>query len=824
MNDAVLTKPGAYAQVRIREPAGERTLGPELSIGGEGADVVVPGTKGGAALYIRRRQAVWIAEAAAGAPVRFDGRPLAGARDLRRGDVLAVGDAHVVVADLTRTLLRLEVCHLVGNATIAPMGALTAPALEREDEDVEITAARVSAADAAAPAIAADRVAAIPAVARGGRQWGRRIAPAAVVLVLLAFLALVSLMEPVALDMQPGDADVSTPGTWLSLHVGDRVFVLPGSHVIRAKREGYRPAQARVVVRDGDPASVRLRLAKLPGTLHVDTGGIAAEVSIDGVPSGRAPGDISVEAGRRTITLRAPRYLDYVTDLEIEGAGARQELHAQLRPAWGTLRITTNPPGARVSIDGKERGTAPAALEVMSGVRRVEVAAPGLKTWTSTVIIKAGETLELGPITLGQPDMRLTVRSKPSGAEVSVAGTYRGRTPVSVDVPAGASHEVVVSLPGHRSWMRTVFAEPGRRTTLDAVLEPILARVTIDGEPADAELFVDGAARGRTPQSLELTTAEHRIEVRKAGFQPFTTTVTPASGLERKIHYRLTPSDRGAALMQSAPTITTKTGYVLRLVPGGTFTSGSERREQGRRQNEGQRRVTLKRPFYIGVTEVTNGEFRKFRAGHTSGYAGKQTLDLDRHPVVRVTWEDAVEFCNWLSEREGLPPAYERRNGRYVLKRPVTTGYRLPTEAEWEYAARYAGPDRFLRFGWGDALPIEPQSGNIAGAEAADSAQTMLDSYRDDYPYVAPVGKFRPNALGLHDMAGNVSEWVNDYYLSFVDSTTVTDPLGPEEGTLHVVRGANWQSAAISELRLAWRDGADDASHTLGFRLARYAE
>ena len=102
--------------------------------------------------------------------------------------------------------------------------------------------------------------------------------------------------------------------------------------------------------------------------------------------------------------------------------------------------------------------------------------------------------------------------------------------------------------------------------------------------------------------------------------------------------------------------------------------------------------------------------------------------------------------------------------------------------------------------------------------------EMQLPGYRDDYLTVAPVGKFTPNAFGLHDMAGNVSEWVNDFYLSFVDSTATTDPLGPQQSGRHVIRGGNWKSTSVSELRLAWRDSADGPEQTIGFRMARYAE
>jgi formylglycine-generating enzyme required for sulfatase activity len=461
---------------------------------------------------------------------------------------------------------------------------------------------------------------------------------------------------------------------------------------------------------------------------------------------------------------------------------------------------------------------------VPSGVHRVRIESQGLKTWESSVVVRAGQTLSIGPITLGQPDAHLTIRSQPAGAEVSIGGTYRGHTPFTAELPAGIAHEVIVSLPGYTTWTRSVFAEPDRKIQLDAQLQAVLAKVTVSGNPDEADLFIDRMARGRTPQTLSLTTVEHSIEVRKEGFVPFTVSVTPETALERTVSYKLTSADPAIALQESAPTIATKSGYMLRLVPTGTFRMGSERREQGRRPNEGLREVTFKRPFYIGVTEVTNAQFRKFRASHVTGYISKYTLDLDNQPVASVSWDDAAAYCNWLSELEGFPPAYEAKDGKLSLKRPVTTGYRLPTEAEWEYAARYAGPGKTWRFAWGDNLPVVANSGNLAGSEAKGLLELLLDDYRDDYAAVAPVGKFAPSALGLHDMAGNVSEWVNDTYASFVDSSPATDPLGPEAAGHHVVRGANWKSAAVAELRLAWRDWGDDASQDIGFRVARYAE
>ncbi len=421
--------------------------------------------------------------------------------------------------------------------------------------------------------------------------------------------------------------------------------------------------------------------------------------------------------------------------------------------------------------------------------------------------------------------LTLTLRSKPAGAEITIAGTYRGRTPLTVDLAASINHEIVATLPGHANWTKTQFADPGKKITLDATLAPIVAAVTVRGEPESAELFIDGKSQGKTPQTLQLSAVEHLIEVRKDGFITFTGTVTPALGLERLVEYKLISSDRGQALLESAPTVTTKSGYALRLVPGGTFMMGSERREQGRRPNEGLRPVTLKRPYYIGVTEVTNKLYREFKSDHVSGHVDNRSFDLDAQPVVQVSWNDSAAFCNWLSEREGLLPAYEAGGGgKYVLKQPVTNGYRLPTEAEWEFAARYVSPGKIQRFPWGDSLPVSGKFGNIAGTETGGALEAQLEGYRDEYPVVAPVAKFQPSPLGLHDLAGNVSEWVQDFYLSFVDPTPVTDPFGPDQAAFHVIRGANWRTGSVSELRFAWREAGPDPSQTLGFRVARYAE
>jgi hypothetical protein len=474
---------------------------------------------------------VWVVEPHTKA-IRANGRLLAECHDLRKYDTLALGEAQLVVTDVTRTLLRIDVLHLVGNTTVAPAAIAATVVLGDEgDEEVEIQPL------ATLRVVSLKRAPAVVSQRSGDPKkkwiWG---GIAAALLVILA--AVSQLLEPVAIDIAPADADVLTPGTLLAIHHPNSILLLPGEHRIRAQRSGY--VSAEEVIKVGNEAGeVRLRLEKLPGKLNVDTAGVAATVTVDGVEVGHAPGIVSVPAGERTIMISAPRYVDYITNLTIDGAGERQDLHAKLQTSWGSLKILSNPAGAKISVDGADSGVSPVTVAAPSGVRRVQIAAAGKKPWESSVVLKAGETLTIGPVAMGEPDAHLTVRSEPAGADATVGGTHLGRTPAEIDLPSGIAHEVVLNAPGFKNWSQSVFAESGRKLSVFGKLEPILVKVVVQGEPADAEVVIDGLLKGKAPQSLQLTATGHRIEVRKQGFQSYKGAVTPEPGLERTVQYKL---------------------------------------------------------------------------------------------------------------------------------------------------------------------------------------------------------------------------------------------------------------------------------------------
>jgi formylglycine-generating enzyme required for sulfatase activity len=335
---------------------------------------------------------------------------------------------------------------------------------------------------------------------------------------------------------------------------------------------------------------------------------------------------------------------------------------------------------------------------------------------------------------------------------------------------------------------------------------------------------VNGVSRGAAGQELSLPAVAQRLEVRKAGYVPFVTEVTPRPGLPQVVQARLlTPQQAVVAAVPKV--VATKQGQEMRLIGPGEFTMGAPRREQGRRPNETERSVRITRGFYIGLREVTNREYREFRPNHTSGAEKYKELAGGDHPVVMLSWEDAASYCNWLSDRDGLAPAYVLRDGALRLAEPATPGYRLPTEAEWEWASRYNGGGGQRRYPWGDQMPPEPESGNYADQSAKGIVANVLSAYSDGFPVTAPVGRFKPSPLGLYDLGGNVAEWVNDRYTVYsgAQAEPAVDPQGPDSGQYHVIRGSSWRQASISELRFAYRDFGDQGRLDVGFRLARNA-
>lgn len=234
----------------------------------------------------------------------------------------------------------------------------------------------------------------------------------------------------------------------------------------------------------------------------------------------------------------------------------------------------------------------------------------------------------------------------------------------------------------------------------------------------------------------------------------------------------------------------------LVYIQPGTFTMGSPESEAGRSTNEGpQTEVTISRGFWIGKYEVTEEECVAVMGTNVSFFQWSPQL-----PCEWMSWEMATNYCYELTERE-------RAGGRL----PVGYAYRLPTEAEWEYACR-AGTA--TPFGLGDGTSLSSYQANFDGTFPYGGAP--LGPYFDG---TTIVGSYGPNAWGLYDMHGNVWEWCQDWYGPYPGGK-VTDPKGPASGSAHVLRGGGWTSPGKA-CRSAERDSDSPTfqNYNNGFRV-----
>ena len=277
--------------------------------------------------------------------------------------------------------------------------------------------------------------------------------------------------------------------------------------------------------------------------------------------------------------------------------------------------------------------------------------------------------------------------------------------------------------------------------------------------------------------------------------------------------------------------ITTRTARIrLTWVPSGEFLMGSAANDKDADDDERpQHHVEITKPFYLGITEVTRGQFRAFvedtdyrteaeqdgtgswgwnddykQLKNNSNYTWRNAgfHQTDDHPVVNVSWNDAQAFIVWLSGKEGK-------------------SYRLPTEAEWEYACR-AGTT--TAYSSGDDTETLAAIGNVLGAAVRDkNPRWTILAARNGYAYTAPVGRFPPNAFGLHDMHGNVCEWCQDgYAAAYYKRSPPKDPPGPLRASARVLRGGNWfDDPQRCRSAARFRYATSVRTNVLGFRVAR---
>ena len=586
----------------------------------------------------------------------------------------------------------------------------------------------------------------------------------------------------------------------------DRVLVFSDEAVYEVSHPGYA-SESISFLRQSEQRFYAIELHPLPGYLNVVvTDEFPVSIHIDGESQSRLD-KIELPKGRHVVAvMRGDTKLDaYAVD--IEGFGNSQEIFVDLTTYQAVLSIATKPRTATIKLDGMPlgRGTFEGGIPAVSG--QLQIAAEGFDTKIIDVSLERGETLDLGTVELSPSLITTTIETKPTNASVLLDGTFVGESTASFTLRPGRSYQLVVRKPGFHEHKAVLTPEIGKSISRKIDFEQETIRVEVKVTPS-ATVLVNGIQKGTAPLILDVYPGDI-IEARSEGLTSQSKIVSDEHGADQSIAFELLEPSKHAYHFSPERDVVTGGLEIVRFPPVRFQKSIGD-------ENGEMMTVEITRPFYLGATEVTIDAYRLFQSSVNG--PGK-------HPITDISWTDAVKFCNWLSAQHGLQPFYHVTPNNVVDGFDATSrGFRLPSEAEWEAGAAFNWRSDVVLapFEWGKSTTIPIAFGNLAGRETAEIRSRYIDAFTDNHETGAPVASYLPNANGLFDITGNVSEWTHNYYQTRRETQGGPDYFGPTNGFANVVKGSNYETHNMDEIATNYRDFETGKRSTVGFRVARW--
>jgi formylglycine-generating enzyme required for sulfatase activity/biopolymer transport protein ExbD len=462
-----------------------------------------------------------------------------------------------------------------------------------------------------------------------------------------------------------------------------------------------------------------------------------------------------------------------------------------------TQIVIETSPSAQVYLDGVRQGEASKLGHLVianpqPGDHTLRVSLAGKKNYEQKVKVIAGQEIKI-KVVLADLSGTVVVQSSP-GASVFLDGAGRGTTDangqLSVTAVAVGAHQLRISASGKKDFQQQITVISGQEASIQAPLSDLPGTVVVRTSQG-ATVFLDDSNRGTTdPQGQlsipEVVAGSHELRISADGKKDFQQRIIVSAGQEARIEAQLKEAASPPPSTPSTLRVNPKDGLKYQWVPAGTFIMGCSPGDNECNESENPpHEVTISNGFWLGQTEVTVGAYKRFVAA--TGRLMPPPPDFnkgwadDNMPIVFVHWREAQAYCKW-------------------------AGGRLPTEAEWEYAAR--GGNKAGRYGKLDEIAWDVDNcGRASGGGTHD------------------VGQKQANGYGLYDMLGNALEWVNDWYDPvYYKHTPSQDPLGPMNGKERVLRGGSWLNDP-RDVRVSNRFKYDPAyrNSNFGFRCAGIA-
>ena len=599
------------------------------------------------------------------------------------------------------------------------------------------------------------------------------------------------------------------------------VYTLGGEVSIKVSAPTFEPSL--VSINDQSPSTIDIMLMPSPAVINAQA--ILGENSrsqtqylaqtqwfLDGVLI-YIGAELEYKTAPGSYQLRAtnPYFTASIQSLSLVRAQT-VELSPRLGEVSGTITINSRPSGVEVNIDGDNQGKTPLIFAAKGGRYAVRLSSDDYLTIEETIAV---QTNTLSPVRnyqlLPKPGV-LNISASPNNGLLLINNIEYSLG--QIDLAANKPHKIQYTKAGHTSYINTINVNKETPTRINVSLTPLYGQVTITTN-VPAALSINGNSTQKSPVSARFLAVKQSVTASAQGFRSASTSFTPQANKTNNVNINLL-TEFAARRAEGKPLFINTLGIAMRKFNGDAFTMGSPANETGRRRNEHQVDLDFSRPFWVSEKEITQTQF--------SAFLGASTGVNSNLPITGISWLEAAQYCNWLSQQEGLPVFYRFNNGRYMGADVSSNGYRLPTEGEWEWLAKKAKRAVSTVYVWGNQEKLRDNQGNFADKSMNTAQLIFFDDYEDGKAGPADVGSFKADRIGLYDLDGNVSEWVHDYYTTSLPdmSKRHLDYLGAPRGESWVIKGGNYETGRLRELRAAFREFSSSGKKTVGFRIARY--
>ncbi|MFP4557682.1 MAG: SUMF1/EgtB/PvdO family nonheme iron enzyme [Bacteroidales bacterium] len=466
----------------------------------------------------------------------------------------------------------------------------------------------------------------------------------------------------------------------------------------------------------------------------------------------------NIAGGIHRIKLVHPDYLSQEKEVEVAD-GEVKEITFTMEKATAKVTVNTNEDGI-ISINNRIVGTTSWTGRLEEGDHTIKVQKQYFVSREHKMNVVRGRDLAIDLIMKAMTGT-LEIISDPPQAMISLNGRMYGLTPRTITGIDLGDYTLKVEKQGYTSLMKRINISDEEAQLIEVSLASG-REVKLKSDPSGAKVNINQEDKGVTPLTLWLEYGDHIVKLEKDGLS-FVESINVSYAGKGEFDFQL-------------KTVSDPFENQMVFVKGGSFRMGDTFGD-GNKEEKPVHPVTIS-DFYIGKYEVTQSQWKTIMGNNPSHFSG-----CDQCPVERVSWLDIQNFIEALNELTGK-------------------NYRLPTEAEWEYAAKGGQKSRGYRYVGGNNI-------NFVSWYAGNSANKTH-----------PVGQHEPNELGLYDMSGNVWEWTSDWFSRFTDSPK-TNPKGPDEGDFRIVKGGSWYGY-VGGSRPSCR-GSDDPGNKrsyIGFRLA----